>query len=86
MSLKTLVTMYFLIGWTPLTFSQNNFFFFLKGNMSLVLRPDLYDFDLVPFLTESRTGRNSPLVEEVVKFFYTFPRYPGQNYQTLLGV
>ncbi|PVD36863.1 hypothetical protein C0Q70_03853 [Pomacea canaliculata] len=49
--------------------------FELKRNESLVLNPVFYDLDLVPLLIEQKFGNTSAAAEEVVKFFYTSPRY-----------
>ncbi|XP_025083212.1 bile salt-activated lipase-like isoform X1 [Pomacea canaliculata] len=49
----------------------------MTGNVSLIVNPNIYDLDFVPFLTETRLGRRSSSAEEVVRFFYTFPRTSG---------
>ncbi|XP_025083211.1 bile salt-activated lipase-like [Pomacea canaliculata] len=49
----------------------------LTNNVFLLVNPDIYDVDFVPFLTEEWLGRRSVSAEEVVKFFYTYPRYSG---------
>ncbi|PVD36866.1 hypothetical protein C0Q70_03856 [Pomacea canaliculata] len=49
----------------------------MTGNVSFIVNPNIYDLDFVPFLTETRLRRYSSSAEEVVRFFYTFPRTSG---------
>ncbi|XP_025083329.1 bile salt-activated lipase-like isoform X1 [Pomacea canaliculata] len=47
----------------------------LTSNDSVILKPEFYDLDLVPLVIEQKFGNTSAVVEEVVRFFYTYPRY-----------
>ncbi|PVD36865.1 hypothetical protein C0Q70_03855 [Pomacea canaliculata] len=38
----------------------------MTGNVSLIVNPNIYDLDFVPFLTETRLGRRSSSAEEVI--------------------
>lgn len=62
-------------------FKTNIFFLTVQGNVSLIVNPNIYDLDFVPFLTETRLRRHSSSAEEVVRFFYTFPRTSGDKFQ-----
>lgn len=60
---------------------KNSNLFSVQNNVFLLVNPDIYDVDFVPFLTEEWLGRRSVSAEEVVKFFYTYPRYSGDKFQ-----
>ncbi|XP_025083334.1 uncharacterized protein LOC112557590 [Pomacea canaliculata] len=51
----------------------------IQPNDSVILKEEFYDLDLVPLLIEQKFGNTSAVVEEVVRFFYTYPRYSGSR-------